>query len=138
MITAVDTSVLTDVLTDRPGWSEPSLVALQQSRTLGVLIICPVVWAEIRALFRSEQIMKEALDNAGILFDPFDEPVAERAGEIWRVYREQGGKRTRLIADFLVGAHAERRAGRLLTRDRGFYRRYFSRLRVIEPRAERE
>jgi hypothetical protein len=37
------------------------------------------------------------------------------------------------VPDFLVGAHALERADALLTRDRGFYRRYFKGLRIIEP-----
>lgn len=44
-----------------------------------------------------------------------------------------GGKRTRLIPDFLVGAHALIRSARLLSRDRGFYRAYFKGLAVLEP-----
>jgi hypothetical protein len=43
------------------------------------------------------------------------------------------GPRKRLVADFLVAAHAQVRTGRLLTRDRGFFRRYFTELDVVEP-----
>jgi predicted nucleic acid-binding protein len=44
-----------------------------------------------------------------------------------------GGTRERVIADFLIGAHAMAKADRLLTRDRGFYRRYFKDLTVLDP-----
>jgi len=43
------------------------------------------------------------------------------------------GGRDRLLPDFLIGTHAWMRADRFLTRDRGFYRDYFSRLRVLDP-----
>lgn len=59
--------------------------------------------------------------------------ILSLAGETWMRYRRQGGQRTRLVADFLVAAHAQIRAGRLLTRGRGFFRIYFEALEIIEP-----
>ena len=79
--------------------------------------------------------MEQAFFDANIGFDPFDRDCSDIAGACWREYRRQGGSRTRLIADFFVGAHAQCRAGRLVTRDRGFYRRYFSHLHIIDGSA---
>jgi predicted nucleic acid-binding protein len=53
------------------------------------------------------------------------------AGGKWAMYRQLGGKRERIITDFLIGAHATLRAERFLTRDRGFYRSYFSSLHIF-------
>ncbi len=132
MITAVDTSALLDVLTNDPAHGAASLRALRQAATLGPLVVCPIVWAEMRGSFADSATMERSFSAANISFDPFDRDCAEMAGDLWREYRRQGGSRMRLIADFFIGAHAQRRGGRLITRDRGFYRRYFSELNIID------
>jgi len=62
-----------------------------------------------------------------------DVDAARTAGVAWADYRRRGGSRKRVIADFLIGAHALAYADRLLTRDRGFYRSYFSGLEIFDP-----
>ncbi|MGI8783398.1 MAG: type II toxin-antitoxin system VapC family toxin [Acidobacteriota bacterium] len=126
VVTAVDSSVLLDVLTDDPVHRARSLEALRKARQAGALLVCPIVWAEVRGFFEDPTVMHTAFSEAGIAFDLFDQECADLAGTLWHKYRRSGGSRTRLIADFLIGAHAQARGGRLLTRDRGFYRRYFS------------
>ena len=133
MITAVDTSVLLDVILEDPSYGAVSVAALRRARGDGALIVCPVVWAEVRAALTRPDAIGEVFGNAGIAFDPFDEEIANLAGDLWRVYRRQGGKRTALVPDFLVGAHAIVRAGRILSRDRGFLRNYFEGLIVVDP-----
>jgi predicted nucleic acid-binding protein len=131
VITAVDTLALLDVLTADPVYGTSSRAALRAAAALGPLIVCPIVWAELRGSFADPTLMERSLTAAHISFDPFDRECADIAGMSWREYRAGGGSRTRLIADFFIGAHALRRGGRLITRDRGFYRRYFSELHII-------
>lgn len=133
MITALDSSVLLDVLLEDPKHRDRSLAALGAAHAAGVLVVCPVVWSEVRAALREPGRIAEHLGAAGIRFDPFDEACADLAGDLWRAYRRSGGRREHLVPDFLIGAHAMLRADRLLARDRGFFRRRFDGLAVVDP-----
>jgi predicted nucleic acid-binding protein len=133
MITSLDSSVLIDVLSNDPAHGPASLRALRDAASVGALIVCPVVWGEVRAMFEGAPGMVRAFEQAHIQFDPFDRSCADLAGAAWRDYRRLGGSRSRMIADFFIGAHADMRGGRLLTRDRGFYRRYFANVEIIAP-----
>jgi len=132
---AVDSNVLLDVLSGSEKYLEGSQSALRQALMEGSLVASDVVWSEVRAHFPSKSEFVGALETLGVLFDPLDADCSELAGETWRRYRREGGPRTRMIPDFLVAAHAHLRADRLLTRDRGFVRRYFPRLKVLDPTA---
>ena len=67
----------------------------------------PIVCAEVGAYFPDVGDMRRALPGTRIRFDPFVELCADLAARQCREYRRRGGRRTRLIADFCLGANAQ-------------------------------
>lgn len=135
MIVAVDTSVLLDVFGADPRFGLASREAVRRCLVDGALVACDVVWAEVAGWFPTAIEAKGIMDRLGVGFSPLDAEAALRAGAAWREYRRAGGNRSRVVADFLIGAHAQAQAEGLLTRDRGFYRKYFSELSILDPSA---
>lgn len=133
MITAVDTSVLLDVFGADPEYGPRSRAALDRCLDQGSLVLCDVVWAETAAAFPDPETASTLFATLGAAFRPTTRAAAEAAGTAWHAYRLAGGPRTRVVADFLVGAHASVQADRLLTRDRGFHRAYFRELTILDP-----
>jgi predicted nucleic acid-binding protein len=131
---AVDTSVLVDVLTGDERFVDTSAAGLAHALGEGDVVVCDAVVAELHAMLDADSTM-ESIATLGIRYLPTSEPAAVRAGHMQRRFRQRGGRRERVLADFLIGAHAMMQCGALITRDDGFFRDYFKGLRVIVPRA---
>lgn len=135
MMTAVDTNILIDIFLDDPTFGRTSAEHLRACLQDGAVVICGVVFVETAPLFPSIESCLKALAalsirNSAIALDSYSAAAAA-----WRAYRQSGGAKNRMVADFLIGAHALVECDRLLTRDRGFYRKYFQSLPVIDPQA---
>jgi predicted nucleic acid-binding protein len=133
MITAVDTNILLDILVPNEQFYEASADALQEAASEGSIVISDIVYAELCIHFEAQRECDAFLETNEMRVQALTREAHFLASRAWRTYRQQGGKRTRILADFLVGAHAQRQATRLLSRDRGFYRKLFPSLDLLDP-----
>lgn len=133
MRTAVDSSVLFDLLLADAQFGVGAREALDRAGMAGSLVVSPPVWAETRAYFPDSAGHTRQMLDLQLDYDALTSASASRAGALWREFRKRGGGQRRVIADFLIGAHAASQADALLTRDRGFFRAYFKGLKLIEP-----
>ncbi len=130
MITAVDTNVLPDVFVSGAPHHAQSQHALANAYDSGAILACRIVYAELVAAFGNRSSLDSALREINATISPIDTAIAYEAGIRWAQYRQAGGPRGRIMADFLIGAHAAAKADVFLTRDRGFYRTYFPELKI--------
>jgi predicted nucleic acid-binding protein len=129
----VDSSVLLDVLTEDERWLDWSSQELARAAEQGVLVINPLVYAEVSVRFRRIENLDDALGHD---FErrPLPWAAAFLAGKSFVSYRRRGGTRTAPLPDFYIGAHAAVEKLALLTRDASRYHHYFPSVRLIAPR----
>jgi predicted nucleic acid-binding protein len=130
--TLVDSNVLIDVFTMEPPWREWSRSRLMEAADAGDVVINQIVLAETAMRFR-DAVALAALEIANFTRESLPWEASFRAGQAHSAYRDRGGLRERTLPDFLIGAHAEARGHRLLTRDSRRYRAYFPTLEIIAP-----
>ena len=130
MATAADTNILLDVFIPDTDNSPESGELLCVARQRGPLLVCDVVHAELVLQFENRDALDAALHSVGATVSPIDTDIAYTAGLRWGQYRRAGGPRTRILADFLIGAHAIATAETFLSRDHGFYSTYFPTLQI--------
>lgn len=134
MITAVDSNILIDVIGHPNEFTAAGVDSLDAAARSGALIVCPIVVSETAAWFNSGEQMKATYHRMQIEVLPFDWEDLYQAGQAYVRYRQRSLEpKDRMLADFLIAAHACVHANALLTRDRGYYRTYFPKLKLINP-----
>lgn len=136
MRTALDTNVLSALWSGEPLASRVA-GQLAQAHAQGGLVVCAPVYVELLAHpSASQHFVDEFLMDTGVAVDfALGEDVWRQAGKSFVAYanrrrKSQGGSPKRLLADFLVAAHALLRADCLMTLDASRYERDFPRLRL--------
>lgn len=134
MITALDSSVLLDVVFNDPKFLASSLTAITAARRTGQLIVCDAVIVELAPTLAGRDSVERFMQDLGATFIPMSLESCKQAGDYFHRYLQKGGKRGRVAADFMIGGHARVHADQLLTRDSGFYRTHFRGLKVVTPK----
>ena len=134
MKTAVDSSVLFDIVKGAPG-AGAAQAALEAALAQGSLCACAIVVAELGRYFDGSDALTDFLADCQIDHEPMSLGTALAAADIMRAYARNQGPRERVAPDFLIGAHAMQQCDALLTTDGGFFRHYFQGLKVVSPQA---
>ena len=129
----VDSNVLLDVLTEDSRWYARSSARLAAVAEDHVLVINPVVYAEVSIGFARIEDVDAAVPAEFFRREALPWEAAFLAGKCFLRYRRSGGARRSPLPDFYIGAHAAVRRIPLLTRDATRYRTYFPRLELLVP-----
>jgi predicted nucleic acid-binding protein len=136
---AIDTNVISALWSKQPA-SRTAEDLLLSARENGGLVICGAVYAELLALPSVDgDFVDKFLVQTGIDVEfELGKDVWQQAGLCFSKYAgrrriSKGGEPRRILADFLIGAHALHRAQRLLTFNPADYRQDFPGL-VVQDR----
>jgi len=135
--TAIDANVFSAIWSWAPS-AERVVAKLGLARTEGALLISPFVFSELLAYpGTTETYVRGFLEATGVQVDfRLEERIWTETGIRFARYAARRRKATgegprRLLADFLIGAHALVQADRLLTLDAKVYAQDFPEIRLL-------
>lgn len=129
----VDSSVLLDVATSDPEWSDWSARQLWRARETTDVVINALVYAEVSAAFDRIETADMFFQNVDVRREDVPWGAAFAAGQMFKSSRKTGGARNAPLPDFFIAAHAMICGYALLSRDRGFLRQPYAALKLIHP-----
>ncbi|MFP4500905.1 MAG: type II toxin-antitoxin system VapC family toxin [Candidatus Hydrogenedentota bacterium] len=129
----VDSCVYLDIFTQDATWFAWSAKALADAADQGVVVMNPVIYAEISIRFERIEELEELLPQDFIEYRSIPREAAFLAGKSFVKYRRRGGHKSNPLPDFFIGAHAAVAQLSLITRDPMRFRRYFPSIALICP-----
>jgi predicted nucleic acid-binding protein len=129
----VDSNVLIDIINPVDELSAKSASGFSVASGRFSLNVNIVILAEVSPGFDNPAIMTAQIEGLGITIASISTAEAYRAGIAFRNYRRNGGPRTTILPDFLIGAQASVRGWPILTRDPARFASYFPEVELIDP-----
>jgi predicted nucleic acid-binding protein len=138
MTSAIDTNILVALWDAEDALHREARQLLESAFSGGRLVICGLVYAELLAApGRTEAFLDKFFEETGVgVAWEIEEKIWREAGNAFQGYvarrrKRRGTEPRRILADFLIGAHASMNGYRLLTLDAGLYQMAFPKL-VVE------
>jgi len=139
MTTAIDTNVIVALWDAEDTLHRTARAALDKAFNEGTLVISGAVYAELMAApGRTEAFVDRFCEETGIAVEwEIGEKAWRAAGTAFQSYavrrrKQKGAEARRILADFVIGAHALVNGYKLLTLDAGIYQASFPRLGIVE------
>lgn len=133
----VDSNVLIDILTHDTRWVAWSREALEYACDDGGIILNQIVVAEVAPAFASLAAFETWIAPLQPSFLDLTNDAAFCGGGAFLEHRRKRKKGVdsskAIVADFLIGGHAQTLGATILTRDPRFYRTYFPSVPLITP-----
>ncbi len=138
MTTAIDTNVIVALWDAEDTLHLAARAALDKAFDQGALVISGLVFAELMAApGRTQAFLDQFCAATSIAVDwHLGEKVCRAAGAAFQAYaarrrKQRGIGARRILADFLIGAHAMTSGYKLLTLDSGIYAASFPKLPIV-------
>jgi predicted nucleic acid-binding protein len=138
MTTTIDTNILVALWNEDDSLNTLARSALDAALGRGSLVISAPVFAElVAAPSRNEAFLDSFCRDTGISVDwNLNEAIWRAAGRAFQLYvgprkKQRESSPRRILADFIIGAHALQHGYNLLTLDDRLYRAAFPRLSVV-------
>jgi predicted nucleic acid-binding protein len=133
---SLDSNIILVAINTDDGLREKTLSALQNYQARGYCI-CPPVYAELRADPEWSTLVQPFLEDTGVQLDwEMPQVIWEKAGIYARLCadkRRNGILPRRILADFLIAAHAEHRKFDVMSFDETVYKVVLEKAQLIVP-----
>lgn len=125
--------MLIDLLGGDGIWADWSSRTLARYAIERRIVTGPIVLAELARYAEDARALAQIPDCFGIAVEDWSIEASLRAGHAFQRHVGRTGRRGAVLADFLIGGHAEALGAAVLTRDPKLLRRYFPDLALVTP-----